>query len=62
VTPTWMTLRECKSRMKKANSERKKRSVTCKQSHAQMSLAWFRRKVAQFCPARRGERACLIYF
>ena len=30
VTPTWMTLRECRSRTKKANSERKKRSVTCK--------------------------------
>ena len=30
VTPTWITLRECSSMMKKANSERKKRSVTCK--------------------------------
>src|SRR5437763_17182297 len=30
VTPTWMTLRECRSIMKKANRERKKRSVTYK--------------------------------
>jgi hypothetical protein len=28
VTPTWITLRDCSSMMKKANSERKKRSVT----------------------------------
>jgi hypothetical protein len=28
VTPTWITLRECSSIMKKANNERKKRSVT----------------------------------
>jgi len=61
-TPTWMTLRDRISRMKKANSERKKRSVTCKQSHAQMSLAWFCRKVAQFCPRRLGVRVCLMYF
>ena len=50
VTPTWMTLRECISIMKKANSERKKRSVTCKKSHAHRSLAWFCRKVAHVCP------------
>jgi hypothetical protein len=40
----------------------KERSVTCKKSHAQMSLAWFCRKVAQFCPRCLGERACLMYF
>jgi len=62
VTPTWMTVRACLARMKKANSKRKKRSVTCKHSHAHRSLAWFHRKGAQFCPARRGVRACLIYF
>ncbi len=28
LTPTWITLRECSSMMKKANSEWKKRSVT----------------------------------
>ncbi len=30
VTFTWMTLRDCSSMMKNANSGRKKRSVTCK--------------------------------
>jgi hypothetical protein len=62
VTPTWMALRECTSIMKKANSERKKRSVTCKKSHAHMSFAWFCRKAAHFCPPRLGERACHMYF
>src|SRR5258708_3961101 len=34
VTFTWITFRDFNSMMKKAKSERKKRSVTCKQSHA----------------------------
>ena len=62
VTPTWMTLRECRSMMKKANGERKQRSVTCKKSHAQMSLAWFCRKVAQVCPRGLVVRTALMYF
>src|SRR5215470_6890341 len=62
VTPTWMTLREDISIMKKAKSERKKRSVTCKKSHAQMSLAWFCRKVAQVCPRGLVVRTALMYF
>src|SRR5215470_11159252 len=62
VTPTWMTLRERISMTTKANRERKKRLVTCKKSHAQMSLAWFCRKVAQVCPRCLGARAGLIYF
>ncbi len=36
VTPTWITLRECSSMMKKANSERKNRSVTGRKSQAQI--------------------------
>ncbi len=39
VTLTWMTFRECSSIMKKAKSERKKRSVTCKKSQAQILSA-----------------------
>jgi hypothetical protein len=39
VTLTWMTLRDCSSMMKKANSGRKKRSVTGKKSQAQTSCA-----------------------
>src|SRR5215472_13076740 len=34
VTPTWITLRECSSMMKKAKSERKNRSVTGRKSQA----------------------------
>jgi hypothetical protein len=37
VTFTWMTLRDCSSMMKKAKSGRKKRSVICKKSQAQIS-------------------------
>jgi hypothetical protein len=39
VTPTWITLRECSSMMKKANSEWKKRSVTGRKSQAQICSA-----------------------
>jgi hypothetical protein len=48
--------------LKKTNSERKKRSVICKKSPAQISAAWFCRKVAQFCPPGLLKRTCLIYF
>src|SRR5215469_14755445 len=60
VTPTWITLRDCSSIMKNAKSERKNRSVTCKQSQAHTSFAWLRRNVAQFCPLGLMMRACLI--
>jgi len=39
VTFTWMTFRDFRSMMKKAKSERKKRSVTCKKSQAHTSDA-----------------------
>src|SRR6266568_6629731 len=39
VTPTWITRRVLSSIMKKAKSGRKKRSVTCKKSQAQISAA-----------------------
>jgi hypothetical protein len=61
VTPTWIPLRDFKSMMKKAKSQRKKRSVICKKSHAQIEL-WFCRKVAQFCPPGLLKRTCLISF
>jgi hypothetical protein len=39
VTPTWVIFRDESSMMKKAKSERKKRSVTCKQSPAHILSA-----------------------
>jgi hypothetical protein len=42
VTPTWITRRVLSSMKKKAKSGRKKRSVTCKKSHAQTCAAWLR--------------------
>ena len=62
VTPTWITLRECSSMMKKANSERKKRSVTGRKSQAQICSACVRKKVFQFCPCGRVVLTCRIYF
>lgn len=40
VTPTWITFLDFSSITKKTNTERKKRSVTCKKSQDQTSLAW----------------------
>ena len=57
-----MTLRDFNSMMKKAKSERKKRSVTCKKSQAHTSFAWLCKKVAQFCPPGRLRRTGFIYF
>jgi len=62
VTPTWMTLREWRSMMKKANSERKKRSVTCKKSQAQICWACVCRKVFHVCPRGLVVRTALMYF
>ena len=62
VTPTWITLRDLSSIMKNTKSDRKKRSVTCKKSQAQISAAWLCRKVAHFWSLGRGRRTCLIYF
>ncbi len=45
VTFTWMTFRDFSSMMKKAKNERKKRSVTCKKSHAHTPC----RMIAQEC-------------
>ncbi len=47
--------------MKKAKSERKKRSVTGKKSHAQISCAWLCKKVDHVCEEGR-TRPCLMYF
>ena len=49
-----MTFRDFSSMMKKANSGRKKRSVTCKKSQAHTSAAWLRRNVFQVCPRARN--------
>jgi hypothetical protein len=62
VTLTWMTLRDCSSMMKKANSGRKKRSVTCKKSQAHISAAWLRKNIFQLCPRARLGRISFIYF
>jgi len=48
--------------MKKANSERKKRSVTGSKSQAQICSACVCKKVFQFCPRGLAGRAGLIYF
>src|SRR5436309_6870262 len=42
VTPTWITRLDFSSTMKNAKSGRKKRSVTCKKSQAQICAAWVR--------------------
>lgn len=62
VTFTWMTFRDFCSTMKKAKRGRKKRSITCKKSQAQISAAWLRRNVFQFCPPTRLGRVCFMYF
>ena len=56
-----MTLRDFSSTMKKAKSGRKKRSVICKKSPAQISATWLRRNVFQVCPRTRFGRPCRIY-
>jgi len=62
VTPTWITFRDLSSTTKKEKSGRKKRSVTCKKSHAQTCAACVRRNVLHFCPRGGFVRTCLIYF
>src|SRR2546430_16863737 len=62
VTPTWITLRDLSSMMKKAKSELKNRSVTCKKSQAHTSFAGLRSNVAQFGPLGLLMRTCLIDF
>jgi len=56
VAPTWTTRRVASSTTKQAHSGRKSRSVTGRKSHAQLSGAWLRRKVAHVCPRGRGAR------
>jgi hypothetical protein len=56
VTTTCTTRREPSATTTEAWSGRKKRSVTGKESQAQISPAWRRRKVDQDCPACRGGR------
>jgi len=48
VTPIGITFRDWSSMMKNAKSERKKRSLTCKKSQVQTSLAWLCRNVLHF--------------
>jgi hypothetical protein len=48
--------------MKKAKSERKKRSATGRKSQAQICSACVCKKVFQFCPRGLAGRAGLIYF
>src|SRR5260370_22826724 len=62
VTPAWITRLDLSSMMTNAKSGRKKRSVICKKSQAQICTARLRRKVAHFCPFGCGARTCLIYF
>ena len=54
VAPTWTTRRAVSAMMKQVHSGRKRRSVTGRKSQAQMSGAWFFRKVAYACPRGRG--------
>jgi hypothetical protein len=60
--PTWMTLRDCRSIMKKANSERKNRSVTGRKSQAQICWACVCMNVLHVCPGGLVARTCLMYF
>jgi len=62
VTPTWITFRDFSSMMKNTKSGRKKRSVTCKKSQAQICAAWLCKKVAHFWPLGWGVRPFLMYF
>jgi hypothetical protein len=62
VTPTWIAFRDFRRVLKKANSERKKRSVTGRKSHAQICPAWLCRKVAHVYPRGCCEQTVLIYF
>ena len=48
--------------MKKANSERKSRSVTERKSQAQICSAWLCKKVLHFCPRGLAVRTGLMYF
>lgn len=57
VTLTGTTRRAPSATMKHAWGGRKRRSVTGRQSPAQIAPAWWRRSVAQGCPVRRGGRA-----
>src|SRR5437667_12267617 len=50
VTPTWITFRDFSSMMKKANSERKNRSVTWRKSQAQISPHDYAETSASFAP------------
>jgi hypothetical protein len=48
--------------MKKAKSERKKRSVTGRKSHAQICWACVCMNVLHVCPCSLVGRTCLMYF
>jgi hypothetical protein len=60
--PTWITLRDFRRVLKKANSEWKKRSVTGRKSHAQICSACVCRKVFQVRLCRLVVRTALMYF
>jgi hypothetical protein len=62
VTPTGMTFRVFSSMMKKAKSERKKRSATDKKSQAQTSSAWLCRKVDRRLSRKDGRAAFACTF
>ncbi len=61
VTPTWDTQRNASAMTKKANTGRKRRSVTWRKSQAQISCAWLRTKVEYDWPAGRGGRVRARY-
>jgi len=54
----WTTRRDPSATRKKAHSGRKSGVVTGRKSHAQVSPAWWRRKVAHVRPSGRGRGTC----
>ena len=65
VTFTWITFRDCSSMRKKANSGRKKRSVTCKKSQASPPTPLLHDCAGTFSRSVHGRelaRTCFIYF
>ena len=55
MTPTWITMRDCSSIMKKANSERKKRSVTGRRVAGQDLLGMMAQKKLPVLPSWIGR-------
>jgi len=62
VTPTWITVRDFRRVLKKANSERKRRSVKGRKSQARTCWARVCKNALHVCPRSLGVRTALMYF